>query len=189
MDKGHLKVKLGRLSHIGIVVKDMDKAVDYYTCVLGLGPFTSQVYDLKSFIYRGKTASARVRAAINNPGAAFVELVQVLEGETVHTEFLRQKGEGLQHVAFLVRDLDETLKELAASGVEPAMRLPPMLIDTPASSGEGQPDSAQAPRLQLTEVYLDSDRIGGTMIQLMEYRQVRPAWKTNEIGHRGEGDG
>ena len=175
MDKVHPTVKLGKLSHIGIVVRDLDRAVDYYSSVLGLGPFTSQVYDLKSFMYRGKTASARVRAAINSPGAAFVELVQVLEGETVHTEFLRQKGEGLQHVAFLVRNLDETLKELARSGIEPAMRLPPMLLDTPASSGEGQPGSAQAPRMQLTEVYLDSDRIGGTMIQLMEYRQVPPA--------------
>ncbi len=174
MDNGQLKVKLGRLSHIGIVVRDLDKAVEHYSSVLGLGPFTTQVYDLKSFIYRGKTASARVRAAINNPGSAFVELVQVLEGETVHTEFLRQKGEGMQHVAFLVRNLDETLKELARSGIEPAMRLPPMLIDTPASPGEGQPGGAKVPRMQLTEVYLDSERIAGTMIQLMEYRRLPP---------------
>ncbi len=175
MDTAHLKVKLGRLSHIGIVVRDLDQAMEHYSSVLGLGPFTAQVYDLKSFIYRGKTASARVRAAINSPGAAFVELVQVLEGETVHTEFLREKGEGLQHVAFLVRNLDETLRELARSGIEPAMLLPPMLIEAPASPGEGQPGSAPAPRLQLTEVYLDSDRIGGAMIQLMEYKQVPPA--------------
>ncbi len=174
MDTAHFKVKLGRLSHIGIVVRDLDQAMERYGSVLGLGPFTAQVFHLKSFIYRGKTASARVRAAINSPGAAFVELVQVLEGETVHTEFLREKGEGLQHVAFLVRNLDETLRELARSGIEPAMLLPPMLIEAPASPREGQ-GSAPAPRLQLTEVYLDSDRIGGAMIQLMEYKQVPPA--------------
>ena len=113
-----------------------------------------------------------MKAAIAYSGAVFIELVQVLEGETVHTEFLREKGEGVQHVAFLVRNLDETLKELAKCGIEPAMRLPPMSIDPPAPSGEAASVAAQRPRMQLTEVYLDSDEVGGTMIQLMEFKQV-----------------
>jgi len=161
------KVTLGKLSHVGIVVIDLDKAMEYYASVFGLGPFTTEVYDLKSFVYRGKTASARVKAAIAYSGPVFVELVQVLEGETVHTEFLRDKGEGLQHVAFLVRNLDDKLKELAKSGVEPAMRLR-IPIATPAD----QAGMAKKTRLELTEVYLDSDKIGGTMIQLMEFKEV-----------------
>ena len=160
-------VTLGKMSHVGIVVRDMDKAVEYYGSVFGLGPFTTEVYDLKSFAYRGKTASARVKAAIAYSGPVFIELVQVLEGETVHTEFLRERGEGLQHVAFLVRNLDEKLKELAKSGVEPVMRLR-IPIDNPAD----QAGTAKKTRLELTEVYLDSDKIGGTMIQLMEFKEV-----------------
>lgn len=161
------KVTLGKLSHIGIVVRDIDEAMEYYRSVFGLGPFTTEVYDLKSFIYRGKTASAKVKAAIAYSGPVFIELVQVLEGETVHTEFLRGKGEGLQHVAFLVRNLDEKLKELARSGVEPAMRLR-IPINTPAD----QSGTTKKTRLELTEVYLDSHKIGGTMIQLMEFKEV-----------------
>ena len=160
-------VTLGRMSHVGIVVRDMDKAMEYYGSVFGLGPFTTEVYDLKSFAYRGKTASARVKAAIAYSGPVFIELVQVLEGETVHTEFLRERGEGLQHVAFLVRNLDEKLKEVAKSGVEPVMRLR-IPIDNPAD----QAGTAKKTRLELTEVYLDSDKIGGTMIQLMEFKEV-----------------
>jgi len=160
-------VTLGKMSHVGIVVRDMDKAMEYYGSVFGLGPFTTEVYDLKSFAYRGKTASARVKAAIAYSGPVFIELVQVLEGETVHTEFLRERGEGLQHVAFLVRNLDEKLKELAKSGVEPVMRLR-IPIDNPAD----QAGTAKKTRLELTEVYLDSDKIGGTMIQLMEFKEV-----------------
>ncbi|MBN2099191.1 MAG: VOC family protein [Dehalococcoidia bacterium] len=166
-EKKPARARLGKLSHVGIVVRDMDKALDYYTGVLGLGPFTTEVYDLQSFVYRGKRASARVKAAISNSGPVFVELVQVLEGETVHTEFLREKGEGLQHVAFLVRNLDEKLKDLAHSGIHPAMRLC-IPIDTPAD----QPGTSKKNRMELTEVYLDSDKIGGTMIQLMEFREV-----------------
>ena len=162
---------LGKMSHVGIVVRDMDKAMEYYGSVFGLGPFTTEVYDLKSFAYRGKTASARVKAAIAYSGPIFIELVQVLEGETVHTEFLREKGEGLQHVAFLVRNLDEKLKELAKSGVEPVMRLR-IPLNTPDGPDVAQPGRAKKTRLELTEVYLNSDKIGGTMIQLMEFKEV-----------------
>ncbi len=175
METSQSKVKLGRLSHIGIVVRDIDRAVEHYSSVFGLGPFTTEIYDLPSFIYRGKMASARVKAAIAYSGAVFIELVQVLEGETVHTEFLKEKGEGIQHVAFLVRNLDETLNELTKSGIEPAMRLPRVPIATPARPGEAQPGVANEPRMELTEVYLDSDRVGGTMIQLMEFRELRPS--------------
>jgi methylmalonyl-CoA/ethylmalonyl-CoA epimerase len=166
------KVTLGKLSHIGIVVRDIDRAIEYYTSVFGLGPFTTEVYDLKSFIYRGKTAGARVKAAIAHSGSVFIELVQVLEGETVHTEFLRERGEGLQHVAFLVRNLDETLKELAKSGIEPVMQLPSITIPTTATPGDAQPGAAKKPQMQLTEVYLNSDKVGGVMIQLMEFKEL-----------------
>jgi methylmalonyl-CoA/ethylmalonyl-CoA epimerase len=164
------KVKLGRLSHIGIVVRDLDKAVEYYGSVFGLGPFRTETYELKPFIYRGKTANARVRAAIADSGSVFIELVQVLEGETPHTEFLREKGEGIQHVAFLVRDLDEKLHELAKSGIEPVMRYR-LLMDAPADN-DAQPLVSKKPRMELNEVYLNSDQIGGAMIQLMEFKEL-----------------
>jgi catechol 2,3-dioxygenase-like lactoylglutathione lyase family enzyme len=170
MEKNLGKVRLGKLSHIGIVVRDLDKAVEYYGSVFGLGPFRTETYELKPFIYRGKTANARVRAALADSGSVFIELVQVLEGETPHTEFLREKGEGIQHVAFLVRDLDETLNELAKSDVEPVMRYR-LLLDTPADR-DVQPAISKRPRLELNEVYLNSDKVGGVMIQLMEFKQV-----------------
>jgi methylmalonyl-CoA/ethylmalonyl-CoA epimerase len=160
---------MGKLSHIGIVVRDLDRAVDYYTSTFGLGPFRAQTYDLQGFIFRGRPANARVRAALADSGPVFIELVQVLEGETVHTEFLREKGEGIQHVAFLVRNIDEKLAELARSGVEPVMRLR-IPIDTPAGAAPG--GTAKRTRVELTEVYLDSEKIGGAMIQLMEFREV-----------------
>jgi methylmalonyl-CoA/ethylmalonyl-CoA epimerase len=164
------KMRLGKLSHIGIVVRDLDKAVEYYGSVFGLGPFRTETYELKPFIYRGKTANARVRAAIADLGSVFIELVQVLEGETPHTEFLREKGEGIQHVAFLVRDLDEKLNELAKSGIEPVMRYR-LLMDAPADN-DAQPLVSKKTRMELNEVYLNSDQIGGAMIQLMEFKEL-----------------
>jgi hypothetical protein len=100
-------------------------------------------------------------------------LVQVLEGETVHTEFLREKGEGLQHVAFLVRNLDEKLGELAKSGIEPVMRLR-IPIEPPPAPDPAAQGASKGKRMELTEVYLNSNKVGGAMIQLMEFKEIPP---------------
>ena len=164
-------IKLGQISHVGIAVKDLDKAVEYYSSVFGIGPFKTQVYEMNQFIYRGKPANARVRAAIANCGPVFIELVQVLEGETPHTEFLRKKGEGIQHIAFRVDGLEAKLAELAKQGIEPVMRYR-LLMEPPADSkgkAGGRPNRG---RVELNEVYLNSERIGGAMIQLMEFKRL-----------------
>ena len=53
METSQSKVKLGKLSHIGIVVRDIDKAVEYYSSVLGLGPFTTEVSTISAHSYTG----------------------------------------------------------------------------------------------------------------------------------------
>jgi hypothetical protein len=74
-------------------------------------------------------------------------------------------------VAFLVRDLDEKLNELAKSGIEPVMRYR-LLMDAPADSRDNQPAASKKNCLELNEVYLNSDKVGGAMIQLMEFKQI-----------------
>ena len=165
------RVKLGPVSHVGIVVKDLDKAVEYYSSVFGLGPFATDVYELKGFSYRGQPADARVRAAIAYSGPVFIELVEVLEGETPHTEFLREKGEGVQHVAFSVEDLDGALAELAKEGIEPIMRYS-LTVEAPADPNSDELGGARKQLLVVNEAYLDSDRIGGAVIQLMEVKDL-----------------
>lgn len=157
-DQSH-EVKLGPLSHIGIVVENMDKAVEYYSSVFGIGPFNTEIYDLNEFIHRGQPVNAKVKAAIANAGPVFIELIEVLEGETPHSEFLREKGEGLQHIAFTVDDIDGTLAKLAKDGIEPLMRYSLTI------------DGAEKKQYEIHEAYLDSDKIGGTTIQLMEIRK------------------
>lgn len=156
--------KLGKISHIGIVVRDMDQAIDYYTSVFGMGPFDVSIFEFKEFEYKGKKAPARVKAGLAHFGDVFIELVQVLEGETPHTDFLKRHGEGIQHIAFRVKGMESILADLAGKGIHPLLnyKLP-----------VGQPEAKEAgQQLQLHEVYLDSERIGGAMIQLMEFKKV-----------------
>jgi len=166
-------VKLGRVHHVGIVVKDADKAAEYYSSVFGLGPFETEVYEMNEttgFTYRGQPARARVKAAFAQSGPIAIELVEVLEGETPHMEFLREKGEGAQHVAFLVGNLDETLAELAKEGIEPILRYN-LLVEQPAGPSSDKTGDAKKRLFEVNEVYLNSNKIGGVVIQLMEVKR------------------
>lgn len=167
------RVKLGPVHHIGIVVEDVDKAAEYYSSVFGLGPFGTGVYEgneTTGFTYRGQPARARVKAAFAQSSPIAIELVEVLEGETPHTEFLREKGEGIQHVAFQVEDLDKTLVELAKEGIEPILRYS-LAIEVPADPNSDKTGDAKKRLFGVNEVYLNSDKIGGAVIQLMEVKE------------------
>ena len=153
-------VQLGKISHVGIVVEDAVKAAAFWERVFGVGPFSIDTYELDEsthFRFKGKPARARMKAAIAYSGDVFIELVEVLEGESPHTEFMREHGEGLQHVAFSVRDIDQVVAELEPEGMKP-------ILDYRFVTEQG------GKRVQVQEVYLNSAEFaGGTTIQLIEF--------------------
>ena len=154
-------VKLGPISHIGIAVEDCEKAAAWWERVFGVGPFSTDVYVLDAstrFRFKGEPAKARMKAAIAYSGDVFIELVEVLEGESPHTEFLRRHGEGLQHVAFSVEDIHQAVADLAGEGLR-------LILEYRFETTQG------GRRFQVEEVYLDSaDHAGsgGATIQLMQ---------------------
>jgi len=112
-------VRLPPVEQIGIVVRDVDQAVEYFTSTFGWGPFKIREGEQKGFTYEGQTGDCRLKMAFARSGGVEIELIQVLEGETPHSDFLRRHGEGLQHLRFRVDDCDGMLKALAREGVEP----------------------------------------------------------------------
>ena len=156
-------VKLGPISHVGIVVEDCEKAAAWWERVFGVGPFSTDVYTLDEtthFRFKGEPAEARMKASIAYSGRVFVELVEVLEGESPHTEFMRAHGEGFQHLAFSVTDIRKVVADLEPEGLRPIL--------------EYEFQTVQGGRsFRVQEVYLNSaDYVGGTTIQLMEITPV-----------------
>ncbi len=152
-------VQLGPISHIGIVVEDCEKAAAWWERVFGVGPFSTDTYVLDEsthFRFKGEPARARMKASIAYSGKVFVELVEVLEGESPHTDFLRAHGEGLQHLAFSVENIEEVVAKLAPEGLHPIL--------------EYQFETTQGGhRFRVQEVYLNSaEYIGGSTVQLIE---------------------
>ena len=79
------------------------------------------------------------------------KLLQPLDDRSPHAEFLNTRGEGMQHLAYLVEDFDEQLA--AVREADPAAYL---LID-----GTG-------PTNPVRWVYVDGGNARGTVIELLE---------------------
>ena len=88
-----------KFDHVGVVVRDLDKAVEYYQS-LGI---VEKVGDLMT--EEGK--KAKLIGRYLRIGSLNLELWQPIRGETVQQEFLDDYGEGINHIAFTVDDYDK----------------------------------------------------------------------------------
>jgi methylmalonyl-CoA/ethylmalonyl-CoA epimerase len=107
-----------QMMHVGLVVRDMNKTIERLT-QLGFGPFKERILppDARE-TFRGQpfVPSQRVKIQITRIGNMELELIQPLAGESPHREFLEQKGEGIQHLGFMVDNLEKDVKQLTAEG-------------------------------------------------------------------------
>jgi methylmalonyl-CoA epimerase len=106
----------GRIDHIGVAVEDIDAALELY----------EKGFEME-LTHRETVESQGVEAVLLDVGDGHVELLAPLGPETAVGKFLARKGPGLHHVAYAVSDIDATLRQLSAAGIE--------LIDTEARTG------------------------------------------------------
>lgn len=105
-----------------LVVKDRDRTIEFLSRVFGWGPFDCADTDLEGFVHRGETRSAKVKYAMGQLGVLRIEILEVVEGETCQSEFLREHGIGVQHLGVHVADLDAALEDLDKHGIKPIVR-------------------------------------------------------------------
>lgn len=98
---------LEKIDHIGIAVKDIDQAIKLYKEAFGMEP---------SLVYESEYTKARI--AFFPIGETRIELIQPMNPESVVGKFLEKKGEGIHHLSFKVKDVDQNLGELEAKGIQ-----------------------------------------------------------------------
>ncbi|MFC1950713.1 VOC family protein [Chloroflexota bacterium] len=113
--------KSWKLHHVGVIVRDMDKAVEYYqflgAAIIGQESLDTSTYtDLTAY---GKPADPKSKLEIKmvQLGSVTLELLQPVEGDFTQKEFLDSMGEGIQHIAFKVDDFDKERDKLVAKGL------------------------------------------------------------------------
>jgi len=104
------QLALPEVSQIGMVVEDLDGPMDFFRSVLGIGPFEVHDMPVASVWDRGEEKPIRARLAFANAGQVQIELIQILEGDSFHLEFLREHGPGIHHLGFRVRDFQAKLE-------------------------------------------------------------------------------
>ena len=128
------------LDHVGIAVKNLDEAISVYRDILGFK--LEGVHVL---------AERKVKVAfLSTGGEASIELLEPIGVDSPVAKFLESRGEGIQHVAVKVENIEAVLEELKRKGVT-------LVDDKPRAGAEGKkvafvnPKSTKGVLLELCE--------------------------------------
>jgi len=94
-----------RIDHLGIAVRSLDTALQFYEHQLGL-----------RVSLRETVAAENVKVAMIPMGEPRIELLEATGPESVIARFIDKRGEGLHHVAIKVSDLNAAVERLRANG-------------------------------------------------------------------------
>ena len=111
-------MKILNIDHIGVAVKNLGPAEEFYNQILGLPVKEHEIVE-----------NQKVKVAFIPVSGSEVELLESTDSEGPVSRYINAKGEGIQHLAFRVENLDEALKELKEKGVR--------LIDKEPRPGAG----------------------------------------------------
>ncbi|MCX7681325.1 MAG: VOC family protein [Anaerolineae bacterium] len=109
------------ICQVGLVVRDIERSAEAYSRILGLPRPQIVVTDPPEVAhtrFRGQPTDARAKLAFFDMGQVTLELIEPIGGPSTWREFLDEKGEGVHHIAFMVRDTDQVVQYLAAHGIE-----------------------------------------------------------------------
>jgi len=99
-------MKILKIDHLGIAVNSIADGRNFWTEVLGL-PFEGAE----------TVAEQKVTTAFFPVGESEVELLESTAPDGPVAKYIEKRGEGIQHVAFRVENIEAALEELKAKGV------------------------------------------------------------------------
>jgi methylmalonyl-CoA/ethylmalonyl-CoA epimerase len=113
--------KLGNnvVLHIALVVRDIEKSARAYADLFGVDVPTASLTDpleKTNTHYRGKPTTGQAKLAFLRLENITVELIEPVGGPSAWQEFLQKKGEGVHHIAFRVKGMDDDITRLERKG-------------------------------------------------------------------------
>lgn len=98
-------VKFDKLLQIAVIVEDVDASVKEYE-KLGIGPWSMLDFDkttIPGMMIDGKPGELKFKGAMCQFSGIEIELIQPVS-EGIFTEWLREQGQGVHHIAFIPRE-------------------------------------------------------------------------------------
>ena len=91
-----------------------------------------------------------MRIALSHIGPTRIELIEVVEGETVYQDHIEKHGYGVQHFGFLVDDINEAIVRAKGEGIR-------VIMDGSGFGPDGDGHYA----------YLDTEELLGVTLELI----------------------
>jgi methylmalonyl-CoA/ethylmalonyl-CoA epimerase len=132
-------MKILKIDHLGVAVKSIDKGKEFWTDILGLAFEGAETVEVQ-----------KVTTAFFPVGESEVELLESTAPDGPIARYIEKRGEGIQHIAFRVENIDEALEELKENGIQ--------LIDETPRTGAGGARIA----------FLHPKSTGGVLVELCE---------------------
>lgn len=132
-------MKILKIDHLGIAVNSIDEGKNFWSNVLGL-----------SFEGAETVAEQKVTTAFFPVGESEVELLESTSPDGPVAKYIEKKGQGIQHIAFQVENIEAALQELKDKGIQ--------LIDQTPRRGAGGAKIA----------FLHPKATGGVLVELCE---------------------
>ena len=132
-------MQIEKIDHLGIAVKSIENGKSFWSDILGL-----------NFAGEETVLEQKVTTAFFPVGDSEVELLESISPDGPVAQYIEKKGEGIQHIAFRVKNIEEALNELKAKGVR--------LIDEKPRKGAGGAKIA----------FLHPKATGGVLVELCE---------------------
>ena len=111
-------MNLKNIDHIGIAVTNLQESLSFWETSLGI-----ELHGIE------EVAEQNVRTAFLPVGGTEIELLEPTSADSSVARFIEKHGEGLHHIAIRVDDIEATLAELKAKGIQ--------LIDETPRNGAG----------------------------------------------------
>lgn len=100
-------MNISHIEHIGIAVKNLEESIQYWENVMGLKCYAVE-----------EVKDQRVRTAFFMVGGTKIELLESTDPEGPIGKFIEKKGEGVHHLAFAVKGIEQSLEDVASKGVQ-----------------------------------------------------------------------
>lgn len=128
-----------KLDHIGIAVRSIDEALEFYSSSLGLQSRGRETVEDQA-----------VQVAMLAVGDSQLELLEPTNGDSPVGRFIAKRGEGIHHICLEVENLEAVLAQLRASNIR-------LIDESPRCGAEGRkiaflhPSSGHGVLIELVE--------------------------------------
>jgi methylmalonyl-CoA/ethylmalonyl-CoA epimerase len=141
-----------KISHIAIVVPELDDALEFWVDILGL-PLEHVEH----------VPDQDVDVAFLPSGESEIELLEPLNQEGGVARFMKKRGPGMHHICFEVDDIETMLRKMKEAGV-------PLINEEPTIGTGGKKIAFVHPK-----------GTGGVLVELYELTEEEPARRLERL--------